>query len=53
MQYPTVATEYAKELCRDLKTTRKLAGRAIKKAQAGQKTQYDKSVKEHELQKVR
>ena len=49
VRYPIVATEYAKELCRDLKATRELAGKNIKKAQAVQKVQYDKSVKERDL----
>jgi len=46
VRYPVVATEYAKELCKDLKVTRKLANKSIKKAQTGQKSQYDKGVKE-------
>ena len=49
--YPIVATEYAKELCKDLKATRELAGKSIRKAQIGQKTQYDKGVRECDLQK--
>ena len=35
VHYPILATEYAKELCRDLKATRELASKAIKKAQTG------------------
>ena len=48
VRYPIVATEYAKELCRDLKATRELAGKSIKKAQVVQKVQYDKGVKERD-----
>ena len=51
MHYPIVATEYAKKLCKDLKATRELTGKGIKKAQIGQKTQYDKGVREFDLQK--
>ena len=51
VRYPIVATEYAKELCKDLKATRELAGKSIRKAQIGQKTQYDKGVRERDLQK--
>jgi len=51
VHYPVVATEYAKELCKDLKVTRELASKSIKKAQTGQKSQYDKGVKERELKR--
>ena len=41
VHYPIVAIEYAKELCRDLKDNRQLAGKNINKAQEGQKVQYN------------
>jgi len=38
-------------LCKDLKVTRELASKSIKKAQTGQKSQYDKGFKERELKR--
>jgi len=51
VRYPVVAKEYAKELCKDLKVTRELASKSIKKAKIGQKSQYDKGVKEQEMKR--
>ena len=42
---PTVETDHAKELYKELKIAREIANKNIKKAQSSQKTQYDKKAK--------
>ena len=42
---PTVETDYARELYKELKIAREIANKNIKKAQSSQKTQYDKIAK--------
>ena len=42
---PTVETDYARELYKELKVARELASKNIKKAQSSQKTQYDNKSK--------
>ena len=49
VKYPIVATEYAKEVLRELKRARAVAKDNIQKAQNNQKRHYDHKSKEREL----
>jgi len=46
IKYPTIESEYGRELFKELKQVRELARQNISKAQFGQKAQYDKSASE-------
>ena len=48
VKYPIVATEYAKEVSRELKRARAVAKDNIQKAQKNQKRHYDRKSKECE-----
>jgi len=46
---PTVETDYARELYKELKLVREVAKQSIKRAQCSQKTQYDKKAKHSDI----
>ena len=49
VKYPIVATEYAKEVSKELKRARAVAKDNIQKAQKNQKRHYDRKSKDYEL----